>query len=474
MKKTFVKSIFARLFLLLTIITVASCGDDVTNNYYQQPETSQPAEEEKEPTPEYELGEWIQDVYSLGYYGFYYDTAYSLYPGWILQASAVKRAYFDSPFVQEFVSDDLALLIKNPGEGVRITINTEESKINHASTMEYVVKAEDTDEVLNMLLPIKWNEEALLNWDTDQMISMYWTVQLDGQEVQQYSQTFNCRSLRCFSTFSTIYKNDAPEIIEFINELGYGSYVIQEDEDYLYFSNFPFIMGYIDENSPLIDKMKREVIDDGLMDQMSSVGSSDNQSQLDCSAYAFSYLLLKHQVKYSVRFANEMQYVRNIEEIFDNKQGYCMELAIAFASWCMNQGIYCSLELLPAHMTNRIIIGETYYPIDMTVFASNSFDFDYSIPLSSEDIENFRSIYNQVVEYSVQNDEQIYTPDREDNKLFYSTLIPSMLRYYLPSFNISSRSYIQSRVSAPSDNFKPIINNAWKKVASKILQKKDK
>lgn len=474
MKKTFLKSIAAQLILLLMMATVTACGEDVTNNYYQQPETPQPEvpeeEEEEEPVPEYQLGEWIQDIYSLGYYGLYYDTAYSLYPGWILQANGVKRAFINSPFVQEFISDDLVLVIKNPGEGVRITINAEDSDINQASSMNYVVKAEDTDEMLTLSLPVKWNEEALLNWHTDRMVKMNWTVQLDGQEVQRYSQTFNCRSLRCFTISTPISKPENQDFIAYIKELGFGDYTVNENDDILYLMNMPFLMGYIDEHSPLIEKMKREVIDDGLVNSLSSIGGGDPQFLIECSSYAFSYLMMKHQIRYTVHNASNHQYIRSIDEIFANQQGYCMEFAIAFASWCMNQGVTCSLESVPGHMVNRIAVGESLYPVDMTILSSSNIDLsDYSTPLSPENIEDFQSIYNKWAALSAQNEEEIYIPGRDAGETSYATLIPDGLRTYLPSFNIS-QNYIQSRVAAPAKEIKPITNRVWKKFALKAIQ----
>lgn len=473
MKKTFIKFITSRLILLLMMVTVAACGDDVTNNYYQQPETPQPEvpeEEEEEPAPEYQLGEWIQDVHSLSYYGFYYEPAYSFYPGWILQANGVKRAFFDSPFVQEFVTDDLALIIKNPGEGVRITINTDESDINRASSMDYVVKAEDTDEMLTLSLPVKWNEEALLNWHTDRMVKMNWSVQLDGQLVQRYSQTFNCRSLRCFTMATPISKAENLDFVEAIKELGFGSYTVNEDDDLLYIMNIPFLMGYIDEHSPLIEKLKREVIDDGLVSTLSSIGGGDPKFLIECSSYAFSYLMMKHKIKYTVHNASDNQYIRSIDEIFANQQGYCMELAIAFASWCMNQGVTCSLESVPGHMVNRMPIGESLYPADMTVIASSDFDIsNFSTPLSPENIEKFQSYYKQWEDYCVQVENEVYIPGRDAGEITYATLIPDGLRPYLPSFNIS-QNYIQSRVAAPAKEIKPITNRVWKEIALKAIQ----
>jgi hypothetical protein len=468
MNMNFIRMIALRLMGLAVMVAVAACGDDVTNNYYQQPETSQPedSQPEEEPSAEYEPGEWIKGVVSPCYYGLIEEPRV-LYPGWLLQADGVRMYYQNSPFVQENVKSGLVMGIKNPGAGVRVTVQAAASDISRALSRDYVVKEEEgSEETLTIEFPMDWNEEALLNWHTDRMVKIQWTVSLDGQEVEKYTSTFNCRSLRCFGGSLTLTKSESPELIEGIKSYEFGDYIVKEDDAVLTIYNTPFLMGYIDENSPLIEKLKREVIDDGLFPSLPSWGGSEGDVDLvTSSSVPFTYLMMKHKIAYTIHHASNLQYVRTIDEIFANQQGYCMELALAFASFCMNQGINCTLEAVPSHMVNRIVLsdGVTLTPVDMTDLASSWKDISgYSKPLSQENSDDFMGFYNDLADdWKMKNDG--YEEGRWANDVRYATLFPNDLRPWLPSFNVS-QGYAQSRVAAPAKEIKVLKGLVWKKL----------
>lgn len=476
MNMNFIRTIALRLMGLAVMVAVAACGDDVTNNYYQQPETSQPEDSQpeepaEEPSAEYEPGEWIKGVISLCYYGLR-NEQYTLYPGWLLQADGVRMLFKDSPFVQDNVKSELVMGIKNPGAGVRVTVQAAASDISRALSKDYVVKEEEgSKETLTIEFPMDWNEEALLNWHTDRMVKIHWTVSLDGQEVEKYTSTFNCRSLRCYSGITSVSKSKAPEMVEMIKQ-NCGSFksMLKEDEEGLYIHNMPFLMGYIDEHSPAIEKLKHEVIDDGLLPYLPSWGGSEGDADLvGSSSYPFAYLMLKHKIAYTIHHASNLQYIRTIDEIFANQQGYCMELALAFASFCMNQGINCTLEAVPSHMVNRIVLsdGVTLTPVDMTDLALSGKDISgYLKPLSQENRDDFMAFYNDelVVGWKADNnDVNGYEAGRRAEGIDYATLFPNDLRPCLPSFNVS-QGYAQSRVAAPAKEIKVLKGLGWKKL----------
>lgn len=466
MKINFIKTFAIQLMVLTVMVFSAGCGDDVTNNYYEQPETETPEEPEAE--PEHQPGKWIKDVTSRCYYGFIND--YSLFPGWILQANGVRKAFKNTLFVNENISEDLKITLKNPGKGVRITLIANESDISKPSSYDYVVPDEESVKELDLSLPVNWDYETLLGWHNDRMVKMSWTLLLDGQEVEKYNETFNCRSLRCYVGSFNIKKDieDNKKLIDNIRQYNPNDYLIYEDDECIKISNFPFIMGYIDENSPLIEQMKREIVDDGVLPYLTSIGGGNNlKNYIDCSSYAFAYLMEKHEIIYTIHNANDFQYVRTIDEIFKDKQGYCMELAIAFASWCMNQGITCLLESVPSHMVNRIEIpsptGEDFmlYPVDMTKLSIEKFDMShFENPLTEDNKNSFAEFYNLFIKVSV-SDNEVYEIERQKGNILYETLIPSKLRPHLPSFNIG-KSYAKSRVCAPVKEIKAINNKLWK------------
>ncbi|GAB6868563.1 hypothetical protein [Bacteroides rodentium] len=187
-----------RTYLLLTIVLplIAACGDDVTNHNYPAPP---PAEEEEQPQkPPFEEGKWITDAHSMCYFDILPENRYTLYPVWLLQADGVKRAYEDSEFAQEFISDDIRLQLRNPGAGTRITLRMEESPVCHALERSVVVPQDKTDETIYLAFPVKWNVDALLGWHADKMVELTWNLLLDGKEVDHYTQQLNCRSLHTY------------------------------------------------------------------------------------------------------------------------------------------------------------------------------------------------------------------------------------------------------------------------------------
>jgi len=465
-------SFWSNLMLAVMLLFITSCGDDITNNYYPKEEPVTPPTEE-EPAPDYEIGNWIREVFGLCYYGY---EPNSLFPGWLLQAEGAKQAYGDSPFAQEFITEDLLMVLRNPGAGAHITLRMDDGDINHASTYEYVVGSDETDELLELQLPVDWDYNALLTWDTDRMVKLKWTLAIAGREVDRYAKTFNCRSLRCYCNVIGVSKQYEAPIMEEMKNLGFGSYPTNEDDDYLYLRNEAFIMGYIDEHSPIIERMKHEVIEDGLVDYLLSWGGGSDIDFINSSSLPFSYLMLKYRIAYTIRQGGYYQYIRTIDEIFGDKQGYCMEFAIAFASWCLNQGIPCTLESVPDHMVNNILGAEDVYPVDMTQLSSDLHNqaiiSEFSKPLSKENVATFQDIHQKILEDWRKIDEEEYKPGREEGIDFtYHSYNIIALRPLLPSFNIGNR-YVQTRTVAPVKQIRKVDNLLWKKMVSTLQENK--
>lgn len=465
----FIRMTALRLVGLAVMVAVAACGDDVTNNYYQEPESPEP----ESPTLQ-EPGEWIQAVASPCFYGL--KEASVLYPSWLLQAEGVRMYYGEkSSFVKEYVKGGLVMSLKNPGAGVRVTVQAAASDISRAFSTDYVVKEEEGDaEELMLDIPVDWNEEALLNWHTDRMVKLNWTLLLDGQEVEKYVSTFNCRSLRCISSGVILSKSEDAELVEEFKKYEFGDYIVKENDESLEIYSLPFLMGYIDENSPRIEKMKHEVIDDGLESGLYSWGSGTDYDLVHSSSVPFTYLMMKNRIAYTMRHASNIQYVRTIDEVFEDKQGYCMELTLAFASWCMNVGITCTVECIPGHMANRIQLNGRLYPVDMTLVASCWEGFANSEDPGIQDLVNVwkpdgtidLTLYKTCYDLFEENWDwynQAYEEERLAGNIGFATLYPDELRPYLPSFNVS-QGYAKSRVAAPSKEIQTLHGLVWKRL----------
>lgn len=429
--RTYILSLFALLLL-------AACGDDVIHNHYypQEPETPEQPQE-----PSFERGEWLTEARSPCYYGLFTIHHNALFPAWLLQAKGIRYGYPDSEFVQECITDDISLELKNPGTGTLITLRMDESPVCHASEYSINVPQEESDETLDLEYPVKWNVEALLAWHADRPVDLSWTLLLDGEEVQHYTHRFNCRSLHCFSSYSVLPKEEAPELITEIKKMEFGDWGITEDEEVVLLHNFPFLMGYIDEHSPFVEELKHEVVADGYLPYLTGQFSPTTEELLNCTAKAFNYLMMKHHITYGVSDSEGgLQYLRTIDDIFRYKQAYCMELAVAFASWCMNQGVECTLESVPSHMCNSIIDKEKKnHPADMTIVASNPQAYTpFANPPTPADFEKANRMYQKMMEAAAKSNEEVYEPGWVEEPLLYASFNPLYLRSFLPSFNIGS------------------------------------
>ena len=136
------------------------------------------------------------------------------------------------------------------------------------------------------------------------------------------------------------------------------------------------------------------------------------------------------------------------DDIFRNHQGYCMEFAIAFASWCLNQGVVATIEFVPGHAVNRIFDNEeNAYPVDMTCVASNPQVYTpFANPPTKEDFEQADRMFENVMTISKKNDTDKYEPGRIENPGEYDTVDVIALRHFLPSFNIGD-SYAHTRAA---------------------------
>ena len=149
----------------------------------------------------------------------------------------------------------------------------------------------------------------------------------------------------------------------------------------------------------------------------------------------------------SPNYTADVQYIRTIDDIFHNQQGYCMELSAAFASWCINQGVKCTVEFVPGHAVNRLYDKEgKAYPVDLTMLASSMAQFPIlSDSLGATDFANVDRFYNIFMTRSQQDEINTYQQGRQDDPVNYSTIDVYRLRQWLPSFNIGGN-YLHSQI----------------------------
>ena len=81
-------------------------------------------------------------------------------------------------------------------------------------------------------------------------------------------------------------------------------------------------MGYIDEHSALVEQLKKEILNDGYLPTISGMASPNSEQLLNSTARAFTYLMMKHRIFYTVsdggqlqspNYTADVQYIRTID-----------------------------------------------------------------------------------------------------------------------------------------------------------------
>lgn len=422
--RTFILSLFALLLL-------AACGDDVINHYYTQEPETPPTEEEKPQVPPFEPDEWITDIQSLCFYGVHPpEDKNSLFPAWLLQAEGMKRAYADSEFAQKFITDGIAIYMRNPGAGTRITLRMSQSPLCHASEQTIIVPDGVTSESLELEYPVQWNFRNLLNWKEEEMVNLEWSLLLDGVEVDRTFKTFNCHSLyQMYWKLISHHVTDKDEV-EAIKQTHIGSYPVKESDEFLTLHNLPFYMGYINEKAPILNRLKKEVIEDGYLPFLYGYDCNNTTDLINCTARAFNYLTIKYRIDYLASPA-QPQYLHPIEDVFSHRLGNHEELSLAFAAWCYSMGVNCFVEQTPnnmlVHVENRIE-GNTFPvspgEITMVMYSVN----DLAELPKEEQFEEADHHFEHIHTATLRNEEECYKQDRIDYPWEYCRINVDELR----------------------------------------------
>ena len=133
-----------------------------------------------------------------------------------------------------------------------------------------------------------------------------------------------------------------------------------------------------------------------------------------------------------------------------------------FASWCINQGVKCTVEFVPGHAVNRLYDKEgKAYPVDLTMLASSMAQFPIlSDSLGATDFANVDRFYNILMTRSQQDEINTYQQGRKDDPVNYSTIDVYRLRQWLPSFNIGGN-YLHTRAAAVEEDALQIVETLY-------------
>ncbi|HBX45350.1 hypothetical protein [Limibacterium fermenti] len=401
---------------------------------------------------DYSSEDWIEEVSSRNY--FYAVTPFTgdLCPSFILQADGLKKLYADSRFVQDFTTADLLMKIRNPGAGVKMTVSMQPGEINGAYNYTAAVPEELKDSAfIYVYLPVNWNYRALSQWQASRLVNLLWNISFDGQPVETYQQAFICRTVHDVAFDCSLNELEDEAFFQLIQaymkDMGSFPAWFTEKNEFSYTAN-ALAAGYIDEHSPLVDRLKQEVIADGYVSNLISIASKTDEPYIE-SIKAFSYLMQKYGLRYTIHFSHDLQYIRTIDDVFACRQGYCAELSCAFASWCLNQAIRVKLFFIPGHVYPFIELPSgALYPWDPTQMCHTEEYPDFTQSRDELFAETDRN-FEQVEKVSMERFQSHYAA-LQAGEPGYSVLDVAAVRKYLPSFNIHE-GYRNSQTRAAQD-----------------------
>lgn len=415
------------LFILLV-----SCKDE---NYYTvevvQPDT--PTE-----TPDsINYQSPVQNIRNLNYF-FGMDA---LWPSYILQVEGLRKMYSSSPFVDMSATDQMFLILQTPEQAMKLTIVAKDSEISNPYTFSVTITEEDVEEggFLYYYMPMYWDYRALASWDKTRRVNLLWDIYVNDKLVDTYIYSPICRSIRNSSTIVTLtYDSSESERLKesIINELnGYNAWLVDEGEKVnLLLSFADMLAGYIDEDSPMIERMKQEVLSDGYLKQLYATGTVDDEHTIEIIE-AFAYLMQKYNMKYGYHFSDNMLSIRSTDEIFNLRQGYSTELSCAFASWCASLKLEVYLFITPSLVYPVVKLPSgIMYPWNPELL----FNEDYP-ELEQPGEEAFNKVHENFLA-SQKASEESYRMDKlhlEADEPRYRMVDVLNAKKYMPSLNLS-------------------------------------
>lgn len=418
--------------------------------------------------------EIVKDVFA-DQYG---NRSYNIYPSWVLQVNGVRAYYLSksqnnkatkSGGVGKLLNNNLTFEIEAGDEDAVYTIKTLESEINHESEYFLVIeKSEGKTTTQYWSVPVDWKYDALLKNENSTSVQMRWAVYEGDTLLQTYSQQFYIRSLHEISVNVVLDKEEYDYYSKHgIDSLYFRQYYeavpsktdpkkteMKPTDNYL--AAMPiFTLGFIDENSPALMAMRREILEDTQLatyffgeDSPIFGGLEATTTRLENELKVFTYWLLKNKVTYSLISYDPLQYYQTTDQIIKSRQAYCAEIACTVASYLASLGYDVSFDIVPQHAVNRVFFNGAYKPIDFTELISNTQVFwgsllnKYPNPnireiLIKGDDSDFITTYYHVMLESNKSDESTYKKGRKDITMwgYYGTVKIKEARRFLPSFS---------------------------------------
>lgn len=254
-----------------------------------------------------------------------------------------------------FLNNVFELLLKSiPEKTERIVIRMEAGEFNEVSETIYIL--EKTEDTVSLRPQVKWRYDHLLANKQSRNIIINWSINC-GNENIPLQCTYSLRS---------------------INELPFG--IITDDRDTLFLPEL--FCGYINEEHPLLDKMQKELIRQGVIDDFEGY-LSGSDDELYNEIWSVTFLMQQRNLRYSNSAVipgtdgSSFQRVRLLDEVYESGLANCLDGVCFFASFYLRLGLDVALVFTPGHCFLRVEKNEPgeYWYIETTMLGM--IDLDY-------------------------------------------------------------------------------------------------
>ncbi|MDO4722985.1 hypothetical protein [Porphyromonas circumdentaria] len=214
----------------------------------------------------------------------------------------------------------------------QIRIEIAETPFSYHSVSEFVLPQKGL--TYTIYPEIVWKYDVLRGTQQPTPMSIVATVITDNLASTLKVRTFSMRS---------------------INECMYGYYRINEKRQRQFVNTPIFFAAYVNEDSPLIDKVLREALNTRIVNRFS--GYQSDSSAVVRQVYALWNVLQRRQFRYSSISNSSLgsnvvyaQRVRSLEDALSTSQINCVDGSVLFASLLRAINIDPILVLKPGHM----------------------------------------------------------------------------------------------------------------------------
>lgn len=208
-----------------------------------------------------------------------------------------------------------------------LRIVMDSSKVNYVTTIQANLNEANRRYTITPL--IKWKYDNLARLKQPGMVDLTFTCYINDEEVDVKNMRLNYRG---------------------VNECLLGVY----DTNGRYIDHRWLFAAFVNEEHPMLDRMLDEILQQGIVDRFT--GYQLSEKNVNEQVFAIWYYLQTKGIRYSSisntsRASKKVntQYIRFLDEVYQNKQANCIDACVFLASLLKRIGIQPVIFIEPSH-----------------------------------------------------------------------------------------------------------------------------